>query len=91
MLAAAVPAVSAAGSAGLGQAPALELGSGAGFLQQHIDRLITSEIFRCPDITMVLDACALPFEDRSLRAIVMTDVLHHIPRCATSSRRRAAA
>jgi SAM-dependent methyltransferase len=71
MLAAAVPA---------GQAPALELGSGAGFLDQYIDRLITSEIFRCPDITMVLDACALPFEDRSLRAIVMTDVLHHIPR-----------
>ena len=51
-----------------------------GSCHEYIDRLITTEIFRCPDITMVLDACALPFEDRSLRAVVMTDVLHHIPR-----------
>jgi SAM-dependent methyltransferase len=70
MLAAAVPAT---------PAPAVELGSGAGFLDRYVPRLITSEIFRCPNITMVLDAQALPFADRSLRAIVMTDVMHHLP------------
>lgn len=78
MLASAVPAPG--GSADAGHAPALELGAGAGFCHKYIGDLITTEIFRCPDITMVLDACALPFEDRSLRAVVMTDVLHHIPR-----------
>ena len=28
---------------------------------------------------MVIDGCALPFSDHSVKAIVMTDVLHHIP------------
>jgi len=59
--------------------PVLELGSGAGFLSDYIPRLITSEIFNCPGIQVVLDAQALPIAAASLRAIVMTDVLHHIP------------
>jgi SAM-dependent methyltransferase len=62
-----------------GSAPALELGAGAGFLERHVSGLIRSEIFRCPSITAVLDAQRLPFASRSLRAIVMTDVLHHLP------------
>lgn len=56
----------------------LELGSGAGYLDKYIPNLITSEIFRCPDLTLVLDGMVLPFKNQSLRAIVMTDVLHHI-------------
>jgi SAM-dependent methyltransferase len=59
--------------------PVLELGSGAGFLEMFIPRLITSEVFRCSGIRVVLDARALPLGECSLRAIVMTDVLHHIP------------
>ncbi len=56
----------------------VELGSGAGFLDEFIPDLITSEILRCAGVRVVLDGCQLPFRDASLRAIVMTDVLHHV-------------
>jgi SAM-dependent methyltransferase len=62
-----------------GDGRVLELGSGAGFLHERIPGVIRSEIFACPDIAVILDARHLPFRSRSLRAIVMTDVLHHIP------------
>jgi SAM-dependent methyltransferase len=57
----------------------VELGSGAGFLNQYIPGLITSDVFTQPDIQVVLDARKLPFSSNSLKAIVMVDVLHHIP------------
>jgi|SoiMethySBSTD1v2_1073268.scaffolds.fasta_scaffold35242_2 SAM-dependent methyltransferase len=57
----------------------LELGAGAGFLREFVPNLITSELFYCPHVQAVLDALRLPFASRSLRGIVMTDVLHHIP------------
>ncbi len=57
----------------------LELGSGAGFLPEVVPDLIASDVFACPGLSAVLDARALPFRDDTLRAIVMTDVLHHIP------------
>lgn len=56
----------------------LELGSGAGFLGDFLPDLITSELFPCADVRVVLDGLALPFANASLRGIVMTDVLHHI-------------
>ena len=62
-----------------GTEPVLEIGSGAGFLSRFIPDLITSEVFFCPDISVSLDASQLPFKDNSLRGIVMTGVLHHIP------------
>jgi len=57
----------------------LELGSGAGYCARFIPDLLTSEIFPCHGIQIALDARRLPFSDKSLRAIVMTNVLHHIP------------
>ena len=57
----------------------LELGSGAGFLADYIPGLITSEIFRCAGTQVVLDGQALPLAAGSLRGIMMTNVLHHIP------------
>ncbi len=68
-----------AGALPQGSGAMLELGSGAGFLSRHIPDLITSEIFSCSHARVVLSAHQLPFESVSLRAIVMTDVLHHIP------------
>lgn len=57
----------------------LELGSGPGFLKDHVSDLITSEVFSCPGIMLVADGCNLPFSEGSLRGIVMTDVFHHLP------------
>jgi SAM-dependent methyltransferase len=57
----------------------LELGSGAGFLRDFVPGLITSETFLCPEISVVLDGLRLPFGAGTLRAIAMTNVLHHLP------------
>jgi len=62
-----------------GNEAVLELGSGAGFFDEFLPDVITSEIFFCPDVRLVADAQQLPFQDRALRGIVMSDVLHHIP------------
>jgi SAM-dependent methyltransferase len=60
--------------------PVLELGSGAGFFKDFFTgNVISSEVFYCPTVQVVLNGQRLPFRDHSLRAIVMTDVLHHIP------------
>lgn len=56
----------------------IEIGSGAGFLKDIIPDVITSEIFLCSNISMVLDGCRMPFGDDTLRGIVMTDVFHHL-------------
>ena len=56
----------------------LEIGSGGGFLKEKLS-CISSEVFFTPGIDCVLDGQALPFPDSSLRAILMVNVLHHIP------------
>ena len=63
-----------------GEGAVLELGAGAGFLADHIPKLKRSEVFYVPGIDLVLDGLALPFAASSLRGIVMTNVLHHLPR-----------
>ncbi len=60
--------------------PILELGSGPGFLQDILPNVITSEILYCDHVTIVADAMRLPFKDETLGGVVMTDVLHHLPR-----------
>jgi SAM-dependent methyltransferase len=62
-----------------GEGSVLELGSGAGYCAQFIPGLITSEIFPCPGVRMVANAAQLPLAANTLRAIVMTNVLHHLP------------
>ncbi len=62
-----------------GEGYVLEVGSGGGFLEQFWPGLITSEVFECSAVQLVADAQQLPFPSASLRAIVMTNVLHHIP------------
>jgi SAM-dependent methyltransferase len=57
----------------------LELGSGAGFFDEVVPETITSDIMLTPGARVVLDGLRLPVEDGSLRAIVMTNVFHHLP------------
>ena len=68
-----------AGALPQGKGPCLELGSGAGYCKRYIPGLITSEFLPCKGVQLVADAQHLPFAGGSLRAIVFTDVLHHIP------------
>lgn len=62
-----------------GAGKVLELGSGGGFLQDVLPDIVTSELSWQPGVRVVLDGQVLPFAQKSLRAIVMTDVLHHLP------------
>jgi SAM-dependent methyltransferase len=63
----------------LAEGQVLELGSGAGYCERFVPSLITSEIFHCSRVKVVVDAQQIPLAAGSLRAIIMTDVLHHMP------------
>jgi SAM-dependent methyltransferase len=70
-VAAAVPA---------GDGAVLEIGSGAGFLARQLPGLVTSDLVPADGVRVVLDARQLPFRNDALKAIVMTNVFHHISR-----------
>ncbi len=59
----------------------VELGSGGGFLKELYPKVITSDVMELPGNDLTFSAEAMPFEEESLRAIFMIDVLHHIPNC----------
>ena len=48
-------------------------------MSEFIPSLITSEVFYSANVHAVLDGRRLPFKARSLRGVVMTNVLHHLP------------
>jgi hypothetical protein len=62
-----------------GPGAVLELGAGGGFMCDFVPNLITSELFYYPSVQVLLNALQLPFATKSLRGIVMTNVLHHLP------------
>ncbi len=72
-----------------GQEPVLELGSGGGFLSDLVPGLLRSEVCPYPWVDFALDAQALPFRAATLRGIVMTNVLHHVPQPARLFREAA--
>lgn len=59
--------------------PVLELGSGGGFLSELRPGILRSDLIQIPGLSLSADACHLPFRNGGLGAIVMTNVLHHIP------------
>ena len=60
------------------QGKIIELGSGGGFIKDVIPNALTSEVLQIPSVDLVFSATQMPFEDASVDAIVMIDVLHHI-------------
>jgi SAM-dependent methyltransferase len=61
-----------------GPGAVVELGAGAGFLAERVPELIATDIQLLPDLDLVADAGRLPFAEGRVRALLMTNVLHHL-------------
>lgn len=57
----------------------VELGSGGGFVKDVIAEAVTSDVIPYPGVDRVVDATRMPFADGSVRALLLQNVLHHIP------------
>ncbi|MFY0607966.1 MAG: class I SAM-dependent methyltransferase [Cyclobacteriaceae bacterium] len=64
---------------GVDKGKILEIGSGGGFIKEHLENVITSDIQKLSYCDLCCDASELPFEDEELSAILMINVFHHIP------------
>jgi SAM-dependent methyltransferase len=62
-----------------GRGAVLEMGAGGGFFGERYHDVIASEILELPYVDLICDARQIPLADNSLKAIVMTNVFHHIP------------
>jgi SAM-dependent methyltransferase len=60
----------------------LELGAGAGFIERTLPEALKTDVLPFPGVDLVADARGLPFVSGSLRAILMTNVFHHVPDAA---------
>jgi len=59
--------------------PRVELGSGPGFARAFIPGMMLTDLVGAPWHDRELSAEALPFEDASVGALVLFDVIHHLP------------
>jgi SAM-dependent methyltransferase len=57
----------------------LELGAGPGLMKQRWPEVIASDLAPQHWLDLACDGCRLPFQDGTLGAIVMLDVIHHLP------------
>lgn len=57
----------------------IELGSGGGFLKECLPSVITSDVLFISGVDLIMDARMPPIRQNSIRAIVGTNALHHIP------------
>ena len=62
-----------------GEGFTVEIGSGGGIIKEVLPEVITSDVFHCSNLDIVLDGSHMAFSDSALKAVVMTDVFHHIP------------
>jgi SAM-dependent methyltransferase len=56
----------------------VELGSGGGFIKEVIGNVVTSDVLDLSCTDKVFSAIEMPFENASVDAFFMIDVLHHI-------------
>lgn len=61
-----------------GEGRVAELGSGPGFFAEVVPEVVTSDVQAVPGVDLAVNALQLPFADGSLRAVVMTNLLHHV-------------
>jgi SAM-dependent methyltransferase len=61
------------------QGPWIELGSGPGFARDFVPGLTLTDLVVAPWHDRQVDAQSLPFSDGSVGALVLFDVLHHLP------------
>jgi SAM-dependent methyltransferase len=61
------------------EGPWVEIGSGPGFARHFIPELELSDVVQAPWHDRQIDAGTLPFGDASVGALVLFDVLHHLP------------
>lgn len=61
------------------EGPWVEIGSGPGFAREFIPELELSDLVQAPWHDRQIDAGSLPFADGSVGALVLFDVLHHLP------------
>lgn len=57
----------------------IELGSGAGFLERLIPKVIKTDLFHLPFLHLVMDGLKTPIKDKSIDAYTLLDVFHHLP------------
>ena len=57
----------------------VEIGSGAGFLDEVMPELIKTDVVPNPFASKVVDAMKLDFSDGQLKGIFLVGVLHHLP------------
>lgn len=56
----------------------IEIGSGGGFIKNIISTAITSDLLDLPNADRVFSAAHMPFENDSVDAFLMINVLHHM-------------
>jgi SAM-dependent methyltransferase len=66
-----------------GEGLVVEFGSGGGYAAQFIPGLVTSEVVTTKGTQVVSNAQSMPFASGALRAIVLTNVLHHMPKVSS--------
>lgn len=59
--------------------PVIELGSGPGLAAEFLPSMVLTDVVRAPWHHLSVAAEALPFVDGTVGAIVLFDVLHHLP------------
>jgi SAM-dependent methyltransferase len=62
-----------------GPEPVLEIGAAGGFLQTRLHKRLGLDVLPAPGVDMLGDARELPVRDACLRALVLVNVLHHVP------------
>jgi predicted SAM-dependent methyltransferase len=58
----------------------VEIGAGPGFFKAYCPQLISTDVISTPYVDVVCDAGSLPFQSGSVGALLMVDVLHHLPK-----------